>query len=102
MPSLINVPPSSARYAITAAQYAALAANFARTPGVSKLAVNGNVGSVSYEGIDWSWAYTPEPTADVPFAALLVTIIAKHSLKARIAPNATIFQLLQEDLISKL
>jgi hypothetical protein len=102
-PALIYIAPTKARYGLAADKYAALVAALEQNKDAKNAKVDGNSGSVSYSGVDFAWTYFPNPPATLASGPFLeVDIVHKHGLKANIAGNDTIFELLNEELISKL
>lgn len=89
----IYVPPKTATYTVTPPQYAALLAALHSNKEALNPVVNGNSGSVSYQSVEFSWAYDGT-------TALLVTIVAVHSWAAKVFGNAAIFDELNKQLIS--
>jgi hypothetical protein len=90
---LVYAPPASASYTVTPQQYAALLAALHSNNEAVNLTINGNSGSVSYQGVAFSWAYDGT-------ASLAVAITAKHSFASKLVSNATIFDELNTQLIS--
>lgn len=64
-----------------------LGANMASTPDLES-------GSVTYQSIDFAWVY------DSAKQELTLSIVADHNWKAKIAGNQTIFEMINEKLLS--
>lgn len=86
--------PSIAKYGITPAQYPTALKLIQENKEAVNLQVNGDSGSVSMEGVDFTWSYNGVD-------ALFVTIVKVHSFKAKIAGNQAIFGILYDELLSK-
>jgi hypothetical protein len=102
MPELIYVAPNQAHYGMTAAQYGKLIATLRAEPGADNLKVDGFTGSVSYDGVDFSWSYSPHPADNLTTPALTVTIVRKHGIEAKLLPNDAIFARLQSQLLAQI
>jgi hypothetical protein len=89
--------PEKACYGqISADKYVALETILKGDKDASNLAVNGDTGTVTYNKIDFAWTYDPAA------CELVLTIVADHNWKAKIAGNQAIFGIIFDQLISKL
>lgn len=86
--------PSLAKYGLTPDKYQAALEMLKVDKEALNLQISGETGSVSFDGVDFTWSYNGVD-------ALFVTIVKVHSWKAKIAGNQAIFGILYDELISK-
>ena len=94
MPPLLNYDPTGATFSpVTPAQYIALESALKSNPKVTKLLVDGYVGSCEVQGVDFAWKYDGTNS-------MHVAITAKHGFIASHVPNETIFDELNKQLMA--
>ena len=94
MPPLLSYDPTGATFSpVTPAQYLQLLAGLKTNAKVSKLVVDGYVGSCEVQGVDFTWTYDGA-------SSLHVAIMAKHGFITSHVPNATIFDELNKQLMA--
>ncbi len=94
MPPLLSYDPTGATVSpVVPAQYIAQLAAMKANPKVSKLVVDGYVGSCEVQGVDFAWKYDGA-------SSLHVSITAKHGFITSHVPNETIFDELQSQFMA--
>jgi hypothetical protein len=94
MPPLLSYDPTGATFSpVTPAQYLSLTSAMKVNAKVSKLLVDGYVGSCEVQGVDFAWKYDGT-------SSLHVAITAKHGFITSHVPNATIFDELNKQLMA--
>ena len=91
MPALIEVPPNSANYPVTPAQYQTLLSELKANSHTSNLTVTGNGGGATYQNVSFEWTYDGTAT-------LQITITHKGGM-TRFIPNDTIFSEINDQLL---
>jgi hypothetical protein len=93
MSSPIYVPPATGQYTLTNDQYEKAVTILAHTEDVVNFDRTGQYsGTFSAESVSFSWTYIAEA------GTLSITILSKHSIKAKLAPNEMIFGLISDKL----
>lgn len=97
MPALLSFDPAGAVFSpITLDNFTKLLADLKADSRVSKLSVDGFLGSCEVQGVDFDWTYNAQANS------LHISITAKHGFLTSRVPNAAIFDELRKQFFSQI